>query len=74
MVRVESILYVFEEENDPYIKIGMGKHGRYDTDSVCLTFVNGDNEGEIYLCHEQARKLSSLLTDWFMQKGKYTDD
>ena len=74
MVRVESILYVFEEENDPYIKIGTGKHGTYDTDSVCLTFVNGENESEIYLCHEQSRKLSSLLTDWFMQKGKYPDD
>lgn len=74
MTRVESVLYPLEEDNNVYISVGVGEHGTFESDSVCITVCDGVNECEIYLSHEQSRKLSNLVTAWFLDKGQYIDD
>ena len=73
MVMVESRIYPNPNADEKFIEIGRGIT-RQNEDAVCIRIESNGEEAHIYLSHEQSRKLSSLLTDWFMQKGKYSDD
>lgn len=71
MARIESILYPQTYEDRPCIKIGIGKHGDYDQDIVCLTLVtDSGEEHEVYLDKEDTEQLNLLILNWFSRKNE----